>query len=51
MWYCHRVTSRRKLCIQAKSRSTFQRFLKQRSGHPSCVLPRRLRLGTINSMP
>jgi hypothetical protein len=26
MWYSHRVTRRRKLCIQAKSRSTFQRF-------------------------
>jgi len=25
MWYSHRVTRRRKLCIQANSRSTFQR--------------------------
>lgn len=24
-WYSHRVTRRRKLCIHAKSRSTFQR--------------------------
>ena len=51
MWYSHRVTSRLKLCIQAKSRSTFQRFLYRRSGRPSWVLPRLRRLGAIISMP
>lgn len=48
----HRVTNLRKLCIQAKSRSTFQRRLYLRSDRPSCVFRLRLtRLGEIISTP
>lgn len=38
MWYSHRVMSRRKLCIQAKSRATFQRFRYRRSLRSSWLL-------------
>ena len=52
MWYSQRVTRRRKLCIQAKSRSTFQRRLVASQlgvRLASCCAGRRF--GAISSMP
>ena len=48
----HRLTRRRKLCIQAKGRSTFQRLRYRRGWRPSWSMRLRpRRLGEISSMP
>lgn len=51
--YSQRLTKRRKLCSQAKNRSTFQRRQKRRRARPSCVrgFLRLLLCGAIKLMP
>jgi hypothetical protein len=51
--YSQRLTKRRKLCSQAKNRSTFQRRQKRRKARPSCVggFRRLLLCGAIKLMP
>ena len=51
--YSQRLTKRRKLCSQAKNRSTFQRRQKRRKARPSCVggFLRLLLCGAIKWMP